>query len=146
MSFVARTRSRTRPAIAGLLAALVVLVASAPAQQIQRVSVDSSGGEGDARSVSSVISADGRSSAFSSYATNFVVGDTNGFRDVFVHDNTTFSTVRVSVASTGSQANNTSYSPSLSARAMPESQVRVTDPRGIYYRARFCARRAGSRR
>ncbi len=47
---------------------------------------------------------DGRYIAFGSEATNLVAGDTNGVSDVFVHDRTTGTTVRVSVSSTGTEA------------------------------------------
>ncbi|MCQ3933239.1 MAG: hypothetical protein DPW16_22560 [Chloroflexi bacterium] len=60
------------------------------------------------------ISADGRYVTFMSYATNLVSGDTNGQPDVFVHDRTTGTTTRVSIASDGTQANDYSVEPSIS--------------------------------
>jgi Tol biopolymer transport system component len=51
-----------------------------------RVSVDSASGEANRDSHNPAISADGRFIAFESYASNLVVGDTNGGWDVFVHD------------------------------------------------------------
>ncbi len=51
---------------------------------IARVSVDGSGIQGDNNSFNPSISADGRYVAFDSYATNLVLGDTNGAQDVFV--------------------------------------------------------------
>src|SRR5262249_9356055 len=51
-----------------------------------RVSVDSSGAQGNYGSYRPSISADGRFVAFMSYATNLVAGDTNGTFDIFVHD------------------------------------------------------------
>jgi len=51
------------------------------------------------------ISADGRFVAFISEATNLVPGDTNGVKDIFVHDRQTGETTRVSVATGGGQAN-----------------------------------------
>jgi Tol biopolymer transport system component len=55
-----------------------------------RVSVDSSGAQGDSDSFTftygSCITADGRSVAFLSLATNLVPGDVNNQMDVFVHD------------------------------------------------------------
>jgi len=83
--------------------------------ELVRVSVDSAGTQGDDSSFSPVISADGRSVTFASTATNLVPGDTNGIRDTFVHDLTTGQTVRVSVNSAGTQGNDSSFSPSLSA-------------------------------
>jgi len=81
----------------------------------ERVSVASDGTEGNNVSRSPVLSADGRIVAFESLATNLVPGDTNGAYDVFVHDRQTGVTERVSVASDGSQSNNFSGYPALSA-------------------------------
>jgi Tol biopolymer transport system component len=72
-----------------------------------RVSIASSGNQANGDSISAVISADGRYVAFISEASNLVSGDTNGFRDVFVHDRQTGVTERVSVSSAGAQANDT---------------------------------------
>jgi WD40-like Beta Propeller Repeat len=80
-----------------------------------RVSVDSSGAQGNGESDLPAISADGRFVAFHSAATNLVAGDTNGFIDVFVHDRQTGITTRVSVDSSGSQGNGVSASPAISA-------------------------------
>jgi WD40 repeat protein len=81
----------------------------------ERVSVDSSGVEGKRSSSYPSISADGRFVAFGSSANNLVLGDTNGQKDVFVHDRQTHVTRRVSVDSFGAQGNNGSYYPSISA-------------------------------
>src|SRR5262249_39724580 len=54
-----------------------------------RVSVSSSGAEGNGRSDTSAISFDGSAVAFVSTATNLVTGDTNGQDDVFVRDRKT---------------------------------------------------------
>ena len=51
-----------------------------------RVSVASSGEEGDDRSEDAASSADGRYVVFDSDAANLVAGDTNNFDDVFVHE------------------------------------------------------------
>src|SRR5215213_2743185 len=80
-----------------------------------RVSVSSSGTQGNNFSVSASISGDGRYVAYYSGATNLVSGDTNGWDDTFVRDIQTGTTARVSVSSTGAQANNSSGSPFLSA-------------------------------
>jgi hypothetical protein len=81
----------------------------------ERVSVDSSGVPGNYASIDSVLSADGRTVAFLSVATNLVPGDSNAHEDVFVHDRQTGATERVSVSSAGVQANSSSYVPSISA-------------------------------
>ena len=80
-----------------------------------RVSVASDGTQSNHDSYNPSISADGRFVAFESEATNLVSGDTNNFRDIFVHDRQTGQTTRVSVASDGTQSNQHSYNPSISA-------------------------------
>jgi len=86
-----------------------------------RVSVASDGTQANGNSYGmsvsaiSLVSADGRFVAFESDATNLVAGDTNGKRDIFVHDRQTGATTRVSVASNGAQADGTSYDPYISA-------------------------------
>jgi len=81
-----------------------------------RVSVASDGTEGDNSSWwKAPISADGRFVAFESGATNLVPGDTNRKVDIFVHDQRTGQTTRVSIASDGSQSNGSSEWASISA-------------------------------
>jgi hypothetical protein len=98
-------------------AALQVLLLTVPAngQETTRVSVDSSGAEGNDYNYDPAISADGQIVAFYSYATNLVAGDTNGSIDIFVHDRSTGLTERVSVDSAGAEGNNDSYSPAITA-------------------------------
>lgn len=92
--------------------------------QTTRASVSSTGAQGNGASENVSISADGRYVLFESSSTNLVAGDTNGLADVFVHDRQTGQTVRVNVASDGTQANAVSVgadddgccvSPSISA-------------------------------
>jgi archaellum component FlaF (FlaF/FlaG flagellin family) len=71
----------------------------------ERVSVSSAGEQGNNWTVGASISGDGRFVAFSSSASNLVPGDTNGVWDIFVHDRLTGATERVSVSSSGEQAN-----------------------------------------
>ncbi len=80
-----------------------------------RVSISSSGSQGNGLSLRPVISADGRLVAFWSEASNLVLGDTNGVSDIFVFDRGTGVTTRVSVSSSGAQANNFCSDPSISA-------------------------------
>ena len=61
------------------------------------------------------ISADGRYVAFASDATNLVPNDTNDSTDVFVRDMVANSTTRVSVLTNGTEADDASYRPSISA-------------------------------
>jgi Tol biopolymer transport system component len=69
----------------------------------ERASVDSAGVEGNFDSYWPRISGDGDRVAFSSTATNLVAGDTNGELDVFVHDHSTGTTRRVSLAWNGAE-------------------------------------------
>lgn len=78
------------------------------------VSRPSGGGLPNGRSLDPAISADGRLVAFQSRASNLVAGDTNGADDVFVRDRFTGAVVRVSVSSTGAQANAPSAQPAIS--------------------------------
>jgi hypothetical protein len=77
----------------------------AVAQETTRVSVDSSGAQGNDGSYESSISADGSLVAFISWVDTFVAGDTNGTSDIFVHDRGTGVTDRMSVNSSGAQGN-----------------------------------------
>ena len=82
-----------------------VFVRDRQAGTTELVSVDSAGVQGDLQSIKPTISSDGRYVAFSSDATNLVPGDVNGLQDVFVHDRLTGTTKRVSVDSSGGEAN-----------------------------------------
>ena len=68
------------------------------------VSVTPAGTPGNSISSFAAISADGRCVAFSSLATDLVAGDTNNATDIFVRDLVAGTTERVSVSSTGAQA------------------------------------------
>ena len=78
-------------------------------------SVSSSGAQANGFCYSPSVSDDGRYVAFTSSATNLVPGDTNGVWDVFVRDLQSGSTMRISVDSTGSQADAYSHGPVVSA-------------------------------
>jgi Tol biopolymer transport system component len=79
-----------------------------------RLSVNTSGVEGNGNSFSSSISNDGRFVAFESNASNLVDGDTNTFTDVFLRDMQTNLTTRLSVNSSGVEGNGASKYPSMS--------------------------------
>lgn len=79
------------------------------------ISRDSSGVAGAGNSTQAKISSDGRYVTFASDAANLVSGDTNGTRDIFRHDLQTGTTIRVSVASGGAEANGFSRAPSITA-------------------------------
>jgi Tol biopolymer transport system component len=79
------------------------------------VSVNTIGGEPNVDEDLSAISADGRFVAFDSSSSNLVAGDTNARWDVFVRDVAAGTTVRVSVATDGTQGNFDSNAPSISS-------------------------------
>jgi Tol biopolymer transport system component len=81
----------------------------------QLVSVDAGGGPADGDSYGAAISADGRWIAFHSRAEDLVPDDTNGVGDVFLHDRLSGTTTRVSVDSSGRQADQSSDDPAISA-------------------------------
>jgi Tol biopolymer transport system component len=80
-----------------------------------RISVATSGEQGNGRSAMPAISADGRYVAFVSFADHLVPFDTNGQADVFVHDRHTAETTRGSVATDGTEVNGESGYPAISA-------------------------------
>ena len=80
-----------------------------------RVSVDSAAVQGNSSSADSAVSGDGRYITYISDASNLVVGDTNGHRDVFLFDRITAVTTRVSVNNAAVQGNADSSSPAISA-------------------------------
>jgi Tol biopolymer transport system component len=81
-----------------------VFVRDRAAGTTERVSVSSTGAQGDDFSQNASVSCDGRFVAFDSWSTNLVPGDTNGVLDVFVRDRWTGTTERVSVDSSGNQS------------------------------------------
>lgn len=76
-----------------------------PAPTIVRVNTSSAGVQANGPTDVSAVSADGRFVAFSSVATNLVLGDPAGIRDVFVCDTLTGFTSLVSVSLTGQPGN-----------------------------------------
>lgn len=81
----------------------------------QRLSVSSTGEEGNDESYGSSISSDGRYVAFYSFASNFVEHDTNGFSDIFLFDRISNTIKRINTHSDGDEANSDSYEPIISA-------------------------------
>lgn len=79
-----------------------------------RVSVSSSGVQGSGGSIKPALTTDGRYVLFQSYASNLVPGDTNGKLDLFLRDRAAGTTSRVSVSSSGGQANGDSSYASFS--------------------------------
>ena len=95
--------------------ALDVFVAELPTGTISRISLATDGGQGNERSYSPSISADGRMVAFSSFADNLVPDDTNGLLDVFLRRLDQQTTTRLSVGHGGAQGDGLSFAPVVSA-------------------------------
>jgi Tol biopolymer transport system component len=74
-----------------------------------RISVSSSGAQGNSNSDSPQLRADGRFVVFESDASNLVSGDSNGQTDVFLRDLRTGQTARVSLSASGGQLNDFSW-------------------------------------
>ena len=85
---------------------LDVFIRDRQAGTTARVSVSSSGSQGNAGSEDGKITPDGRYVAFKSLASNFVGGDTNGQIDVFVRDLQAHTTRLVSHAAGGGGSGN----------------------------------------
>ena len=106
--------------------------------ETSRISLASDGTQANGYSFGVSISADGRFVAFTSQASNLVLGDTNEMRDIFVHDRQSGETTRVSVASDGTQADGNSFYASISADgryvafASDASNLIVSDTNGMY--------------
>ncbi|HTO25718.1 MAG TPA: hypothetical protein VMJ49_07430 [Gaiellaceae bacterium] len=78
-----------------------VFVRDRKTRTTRRVSVSSTGAEGNGGSYNATISASRRYVVFTSSADNLVPGDTNGTNDVFVHDRQTHETTRANLSSDG---------------------------------------------
>ena len=83
-------------------------------EQMTRVSVSSSGTEGDFVSFFPAISSNGRYVAFQSNASNLVEKDRNRTTDIFVHDRETGWTNLVSINNEGEYGNSSSSEPVIS--------------------------------
>ena len=102
----------------GALCAIALLslpAAAAGPGSTTRVSLATGDGQGNGRSFVPALSGDGRLAAFYSDASNLVDGDTNAARDVFVRALQTRATARVSVSSSGAEANGDSFAPAISS-------------------------------
>ena len=75
----------------------------------ERISVSSTGIQGNGHSFAPAITPDARFVAFYSTSSNLVPGDTNGTGDIFVRDRLAGTTERVNLDDSGHQANDDSY-------------------------------------
>ncbi len=94
---------------------------------LERISLSSLGEQGDADSEDSEISDDGRFVTFSSLATNLVENDTNGFKDVFVHDRLTGQTIRINKMPDGTEGQDDCYAPTISADGQFVAFIAMSD-------------------
>jgi hypothetical protein len=120
-------------------AALAMLPDRGVGQTTTRVSVDSAGVEGNGSSADP--HTNGSQVAFESDATNLVPADSNDRLDVFVHDLETGVTSRVSVASSGAQADGDSEDASLDGKGRPSCSNRM---RRTWFRGTRTARPTSS--
>ena len=81
----------------------------------RRLNLSRQGEQANGPSNRPVISADGRYVAFESTATNLILGDTNGFSDIFVVDVITGAIDMLSLDASGTRANNSNFRPSISS-------------------------------
>lgn len=104
----------------------------------EKINVSSTGEEANADSSGPSITAEGRYVSFTSHADNLISGDTNQQSDIFVRDRVSGTTKRISVSSTGEEANYMSegsfISPdgNLVAFASSASNLVVGDNNGYY--------------
>jgi Tol biopolymer transport system component len=111
---------RTLTVVVAVMAALAIVPTAALAVTANTIRISVSSGGVEANQISflkgtSATSGTGRFVAFQSAATNLVAGDTNGVSDIFVHDRKTGETRRVSVSSSGAEANGSSLASAISA-------------------------------
>lgn len=83
-------------------------------QRVERLSLDSAGGEGDGGSFDPHLSSDGRFLVFQSDASNLVAGDNNGESDIFLRDLQSGTIERVSLSSAGAEGDDDSGDPIVS--------------------------------
>lgn len=93
----------------------VILVRDRLTGTMVRADVSPTGGPADNFSEEPLVSRNGRIVAFASYASNLVLNDTNGLKDVFVRDLLAGTTTRASVGSGGQQPDNNCRVAALSA-------------------------------
>jgi Tol biopolymer transport system component len=86
------------------------------AAALTRVSLTNTGGQSSGgASTNPKVSDNGRFVVFQSSATNLIAGDTNGVADIFARDRTASTTSRVSILSNGTQPDESSFEPAMSA-------------------------------
>ena len=97
-----------------LYAVLTCIMNPLYANQIERVNVSSTGEQSNNNSLDPKTSADGQVVVYMSHADNLIEGDTNNQPDVFLYDRNTNVTERISISSSGVQADRDSGKPDVS--------------------------------
>lgn len=118
VNFMGRRTTYRIATLVGLCILLGTTISATPlpVTGIERVSVSSTGVQGEHWSSLGSISADGRYVAFHTMANNFLDIDQNDTKaDVFVHDRQAKSTTLVSMSSNGTQGNESSSDADISA-------------------------------
>lgn len=82
--------------------------------EVRRVSVHTNGTQANDLSADPVVSGDSRIIAFWSHADNLIEGDDEGHTDIFLHDQETWATWRITVNSLGEGGNGDSQHPAIS--------------------------------
>ena len=115
-----RSRIRTWKALGVATSAALVLspalpaVAAPPLAATTQISKAFDGSAANGGSYVADMTPDGRFVAYTTYASNILPDDTNGFADVILYDRSTGHTVPVSIGLQGGMANNDSYAASIS--------------------------------
>ena len=87
-----------------LLLASITSTNAFAVNEIERVSLDTSGNNPNQNNRAPSVTSNSRFIVFESDATDLVAGDSNGFTDIFRFDRTTSTTIRVSVTNGGGEA------------------------------------------
>ena len=88
-----------------LLLASITSTNAFAVNEIERVSLDTSGNNPNQNNRAPSVTSNSRFIVFESDATDLVSGDSNGFTDIFRFDRTTTTTIRVSLTNGGGQSN-----------------------------------------
>jgi hypothetical protein len=92
-----------------------IFVFSMATGQLELASIDSNGWLANGDSYNSVLTPDGRYVAFDSIASNLTTNDTNNTYDIFLRDRLAGTTERITVNSSGVEANGPSFDPVISS-------------------------------
>ncbi|MGB5054904.1 MAG: hypothetical protein WBO24_10970, partial [Nitrospirales bacterium] len=108
---------KTQAQIVTAVMFIIALVLFAPriyALETARVSVSTASVQSNNNSFQPALNENGQFVVFHSFGSNLVAGDTNSDLDVFIRNRQTGETIRVSVATAGTQGNSLSRAPDLS--------------------------------